>query len=123
MTLKEMLDSLDAVVQMVSASMQSRNADALEKSSGRLRDAMVAFSELVRRFGPADWTDELRERAHALGEQMSLQRDQLARMLVVAQRQAEALVPQAAADATYGRDLYGQPHGGPGRARIYHAKG
>lgn len=123
MTLKEMLDSLDAVVQMVSASMQSRNADALEKSSGRLRDAMVAFSELVRRFEAADWTAELRERALALGEQMSLQRDQLARMLVVAQRQTEALVPQVAAGATYGLDVYGKPHGGPGRARIYHAKG
>ena len=88
-----------------------------------MRDAMVAFSELVRRFSPADWTAELRERAQALGEQMSLQRDQLARMLVVAQRQTEALVPQAAAAATYGSDLYGKPHGGPGRARIYHAKG
>lgn len=123
MTLKEMLDSLDAVVRMVSASLSSRNADALEKSSGRLRDAMMAFSELARRFGADDWTDELRQRARTLGEQMSLQRDQLARMSVVAQHQAQALVPQVASgDATYGRNLYGQPHGGSGRARIYHAK-
>ncbi len=123
MTLNEMLDSLDAVVQMVSASMQSRNADALEQSSTRLRDAMMAFSELARRFHPADWTDELRQRAQALGEQMSLQRDQLARMLVVAQHQTQALVPQAGAEATYGSRLYGKPHSGPGRSRIYHAEG
>ncbi|MDR0226266.1 MAG: hypothetical protein LBI66_07585 [Burkholderiaceae bacterium] len=122
MTLKEMLDSLDAVVRMVSASLDSRNAEGLEQSSGRLRDAMVAFSELVRRFGPADWTPELRERARSLGQQLALQRDQLARMSVVAQRQAEALVPQVGSDATYGRNLYGQPHAGPGKARIYHAK-
>ena len=50
MTLSEMLDSLDAVVRMVSASLQSKDAVALEQSSTRLRDAMVAFSELARRF-------------------------------------------------------------------------
>lgn len=122
MTLNEMLDSLDAIVRMVSASLESRDADSLEQSSGRLRDAMVAFSELVRRFGPSDWTPELRERAQALGERMTLQRDQLARMTVVAQRQAAALVPQASGDATYGQGLYGQPHAGPARARIYHSE-
>lgn len=44
MTLSEMLDSLDAVVRMVSASLQSKDAVALEQSSTRLRDAMAAFS-------------------------------------------------------------------------------
>ena len=42
MTLSEMLDSLDAVVRMVSASLQSKDAVALEQSSTRLRDAMAA---------------------------------------------------------------------------------
>src|SRR5256885_8143602 len=55
---------------------------------------MAAFSELARRFSAADWTQELRERAQALGEQMAMQRDQLARMAVVAQSQAAALIPQ-----------------------------
>lgn len=121
MTLSEMLDSLDAVVRMVSASLQSKDAVALEQSSTRLRDAMAAFSELARRFSAADWTQELRERAQALGEQMAMQRDQLARMAVVAQSQAAALIPQTSDQATYGRDLYGQPHAGPGKARIYHS--
>ena len=121
MTLSEMLDSLDAVVRMVSASLQSKDAVALEQSSTRLRDAMVAFSELARRFSAADWTQELRERAQALGEQMAMQRDQLARMAVVAQHQAAALIPQASDQATNGRDLYGNPHAGPGKARIYHS--
>ncbi|MCO5339430.1 MULTISPECIES: hypothetical protein [Delftia] len=121
MTLSEMLDSLDAVVRMVSASLQSKDAVALEQSSTRLRDAMAAFSELARRFSSADWTQELRERAQALGEQMAMQRDQLARMAVVAQHQAAALIPQASDQATYGRDLYGNPHAGPGKARIYHS--
>lgn len=121
MTLSEMLDSLDAVVRMVSASLQSKDAVALEQSSTRLRDAMAAFSELARRFSAADWTQELRERAQALGEQMAMQRDQLARMAVVAQHQAAALIPQASDQATYGRDLYGNPHAGPGKARIYHS--
>ncbi|MFG0595646.1 hypothetical protein ACF8OH_13640 [Delftia sp. WSY_9] len=121
MTLSEMLDSLDAVVRMVSASLQSKDAVALEQASTRLRDAMAAFSELARRFSAADWTQELRERAQALGEQMAMQRDQLARMAVVAQHQAAALIPQASDQATYGRDLYGHPHAGPGKARIYHS--
>ena len=121
MTLSEMLDSLDAVVRMVSASLQSRDALGLEQSSTRLRDAMAAFSELARRFGPADWTPQLRRRAQELGGQMAMQRDQLARMAVVAQSQAAALVPQAGEEATYGRKLYGQPHSGPGKARIYHS--
>lgn len=121
MTLSEMLDSLDAVVRMVSASLQSKDAVALEQSSTRLRDAMAAFSELARRFSAADWTQELRERAQALGEQMAMQRDQLARMAVVAQSQAAALIPQTSDQATYGHDLYGHPHAGPGKARIYHS--
>jgi len=116
-----MLDSLDAVVRMVSASLQSQDAAGLEQSSTRLRDAMAAFSELARRFSATDWTQELRERAQALGEQMAMQRDQLARMAVVAQSQAAALIPQTSDQATYGRDLYGHPHAGPGKARIYHS--
>ena len=47
MTLSEMLDSLDAVVRMVSASLQSKDAVALEQSSTRLRDAMAAHPEYV----------------------------------------------------------------------------
>lgn len=54
MTLQEMLDSLDAVVQTVSTSLQSSDASALEQSSTRLRDAMVAVSQLVKRFAPED---------------------------------------------------------------------
>ncbi|MBO1925923.1 hypothetical protein J4711_14945 [Staphylococcus epidermidis] len=65
MTLQEMLDSLDAVIQTVSASLQTR-ISALEQSSTRLRDAMVAVAQLVKRFAPEDWTPELRERAQKL---------------------------------------------------------
>lgn len=120
MTLQEMLDSLDAVVQMVSASMRAQDPAALEQSSTRMRDAMVAFSQLVRRFGADDWTPELRERAARLGEALNLLRDQTARMNALAQRRAQALVPMGD-DATYERSLGNKPASGQGRARIYHA--
>lgn len=123
MTLQEMLDSLDAVVQTVSACLRTADAVTLEKSSTRLREAMVAFSQLVRRFGAKDWTPELRARAARLGEALALQRDQLARLSVLAQRRAQALVPVPADDATYERSLSSRPRAGPGRARIYHAAG
>lgn len=118
MTLQEMLDSLDAVVQTVSASLQSSDASTLEQSSTRLRDAMVAFSQLVKRFSNADWTPALRERAQHLDRDISLLRDQLARLTVLNQRRAQALVPTAD-DSTYESSLRGASQSG--RARIYHA--
>lgn len=121
MTLQEMLDSLDAVVQMVSASMQASDAVAIEQSSTRLRDAMVAFSQLSKRFNAKDWTPELRERAAQLGDALNLMRDQMARLSVLAQRRAQALVPMSGDDTTYESRLLGKPQAGQGRARIYHA--
>lgn len=118
MTLQEMLDSLDAVVQTVSASLQSSDASTLEQSSTRLRDAMVAVSQLVKRFAPEDWTPALLDRAQHLNAQITLMRDQLARMSVLNQRRTQALVP-AAHDSTYESSLRGASQ--TGRARIYHA--
>lgn len=118
MTLQEMLDSLDAVIQTVSASLQSSDAATLEQSSTRLRDAMVAFSQLVKRFSSDDWTPALRERAQQLDANISLVRDQLARLSVLNQRRAQALIPTAE-DSTYATSLRGASQSG--RARIYHA--
>ena len=118
MTLQEMLDSLAAVIQTVSASLQSPDASALEQSSTRLRDAMVAFSQLVKRFSADDWTPALRGRAQNLDREISLVRDQLARLSVLNQRRTKALVP-AAEDSTYESSLRGASQ--TGRARIYHA--
>ena len=118
MTLQEMLDSLDAVIQTVSASLQTSDASALEQSSTRLRDAMVAVAQLVKRFAPEDWTPELRERAQKLNADIALMRDQLARLSVLTQRRTQALVP-AAQDSTYESSLRGASQ--TGRARIYHA--
>jgi hypothetical protein len=115
MTLQEMLDSLDAVIQTVSASLQSPDASALEQSSTRLRDAMVAFSQLVKRFSADDWTPALRERAQNLDREISLVRDQLARLSVLNQRRTKALVP-AAEDSTYESSLRGASQ--TGRARL-----
>ncbi|MEQ6436148.1 hypothetical protein V8Z74_14125 [Comamonas sp. w2-DMI] len=121
MTLQEMLDSLDAVVQTASASLQGSDAAVLEQASTRLRDAMVAFSQLARRFSAQDWTPELRERARRVGDELTLMRDQMARLSVLAQRRAQALVPMAGDDTTYESSLRARPQAGPGRARIYHA--
>ena len=118
MTLQEMLNSLDAVIQTVSASLQSSDAATLEQSSTRLRDAMVAVSQLVKRFAPEDWTPALLNRAQHLNAQITLMRDQLARMSVLNQRRTQALVP-AAHDSTYESSLRGASQ--TGRARIYHA--
>ena len=78
-------------------------------------------AEEVEYFNPQveDWTPELRERAQRLNLDISLMRDQLARLSVLAQRRAQALVPVAADDTTYENSLLGKS--GPGRARIYHA--
>lgn len=122
MTLQEMLDSLNAVIQTVSASLHASDASVLEQSSTRLRDAMVAFSQLAKRFSPEDWTPALRERAQQLGSEMSLLRDQLARLNVLAQRRAQALVPASRDDSTYEGSLLGKT-ASSGRARIYHAAG
>ena len=118
MTLQEMLDSLDAVIQTVSASLQSSDAATLEQSSTRLRDAMVAVSQLVKRFAPEDWTPALLNRAQHLNAQITLMRDQLARMSALNQRRTQTLVP-AAHDSTYESSLRGASQ--TGRARIYHA--
>lgn len=77
------------MIQTVSASLQSPDASTLEQSSTRLRDAMVAFSQLVKRFSSEDWTPALRERAQNLDREISLVRDQLARLSVLNQHRTE----------------------------------
>jgi hypothetical protein len=123
MTLEETLDALDAVVQSTSRALQAADAPALEQSSGRLRDAMVAFASIAQRFTASDWSPQSKERAQKIGEQMTLLRSQLARLNVVTQRQVAALVPQPPQADTYGRGGVPTASNGQSVARMYHITG
>lgn len=124
MKLDEMLNALEAQLNEVAQALGSLDAKDLEQASGYLREAMLAFSELARRFPASEWTPFQRRRSQVFGLQLSQLREQLARLSVQTQRQTEVLVPQVKnREATYGRGVYGQPHSGQVRAQIYQGAG
>ncbi|WP_027015775.1 hypothetical protein [Comamonas composti] len=124
MKLDEMLDALEKQLGVVAQALGSLDVTDLEQASGQMREAMLAFSELARRFPALEWTPFQRRRSQVFGLQLTQLREQLTRLTVQTQRQAEVLVPQVKSrEATYGQGVYGQPHTGQGRAHIYQGAG
>jgi hypothetical protein len=127
MSLEQALIAVEQHIEEVSAALLSLDAPLLETASTSLRDAAARFTwvlEQAKAQPASDLPPQFQQRLAAIGQQLALQRENLARVSVLTDRQVAVVVPQAAGaqPATYGNPQAGAAKAG-GVARIYRSAG
>ena len=115
MTFQAILAAAEEKVQAASDALLVADPLKLEQCSGLLRDAAAALAQLVQRQGAQAIDAASVQRIQALGTRLALVRDQLARVVALADRQAATVLPPVEPST------YGSPKGSA--ARIYRAAG
>lgn len=111
MSLESSLQAVEKELQSISAAMLAADPLVLQQSAQRLRGALADFAQAAQ---GQPWPPALHPRLQAVSNQLALQREQLARLGALVDRQVASLLPPAdAADATYGKKT------GYSAARIY----
>lgn len=117
MSLDDTLTSIEAQLQHMHAALLSDDPLVLERTAPQLREAAIALAQALAQSPWGDGApDSVAQRVQAIGRQLSLLRDQLARVLALTERQAASLLPPVEG-VTYG------PASGTVGARIYRAPG
>ena len=120
MSLEESLSAVEQLIDKVSAALLAADPQSLEQHSVALRDAAALFANALEQSTarglplPA----AVQKRVKAISEMLVVQRDNLARLSAVTDRQTAGLLPPANAASTYGDGLSTRA-GKPGVARIY----
>lgn len=126
MSLEESLSAVEQLLDKVSAALLAADAQAVQAHSTALRDAAGALAQSVEHAsgrGQPPIPQPLKNRIDAIARQLAVQREAVARLAVVTDRQVAGLVPQAdPASTTYGNGL-GSRTTQPGVARIYRSAG
>lgn len=118
MLLVQALEAVEEQLTEVSAALKSSNALALEKHSSLLKQAAVDFAGAIERLQgnlPAEFLPRIRQ----VSAQLALQRDQLARVAAVMDKQLAGVLPPSDNASTYGDSA----RGGVSAARIYRSAG
>jgi len=115
MTLEQLIAGAEENAQAAADALLAADPLSLERCSTLLRESAAALAQAA----PQGVTDPaLAKRLRALGERLSLVRDQLARVCALADRQAATVLPPAEAPT------YGGKNGASGTPpRIYRAAG
>ncbi|RDD91874.1 MULTISPECIES: hypothetical protein [unclassified Acidovorax] len=118
MQLEDALSAVEKHLDGVSAALLAADPQALELGSAQLRNASAQLSQVmaqIQRQGalPA----AMQKRLQAVGAMLAVQRESLARLAAITDRQVAGLLPPADAAATYGRAMGGRNAGSV--ARIY----
>jgi hypothetical protein len=126
MSLEESLTAVEQLLEKIAAALLAADPQAVQAHTTALRDASSVFAQAVEKAsggGQPPLPQSLKTRIDAIASQLAVQRESIARLAVVTERQVGALVPQAdPASATYGNGL-GPRSAQPGAARIYRSAG
>jgi len=126
MHLDDALAQLEQQLADVSADLLGTDPAALERSSTRLRQAVVDLSALMGALRHQPPPPALAQRLQGVRTLLSQQREGLLRLTAATDRQAAALLPPAADKSTYTQALgsLGGPRlGGTAAPRIYRTAG
>lgn len=118
MLLLQALETVEKQLEDASAALQSVDAVLLEQRSHLLRQAVAHFAQAMEgRQGslPADLIPRIRQ----VSAQLALQRDQLARVAAVVDKQLAGVLPPSDNTSTYGNLV----RSGATGARIYRSAG
>lgn len=115
MSLDDTLTSIEAQLQDMQAALLASNLQTFEDTAVQLRGAAMALAQALAPVAGA-LEPAAAQRVQAIGRQLTLVRDQLARVMALTERQAASLLPPVEG-VTYG------PSSGAVGARIYRAPG
>ena len=118
MQLEDALTTVEHQLQVISAALLAADPQALETGSTQLRNAAAQLSQVMEQISrqgvvPAG----LQKRLQDIGALLTVQRESLARLAAITDRQAAGLLPHADSAATYGSAMGGRNAGSV--ARIY----
>lgn len=126
MSLEDSLTAVEQLLEKTSAALLAADAQAVQAHTTALRDAAGIFAhalENASRKGQPPIPPPLKQRMDAIASQLAVQRESIARLAVVTDRQVAGLVPAAdPSSTTYGNGL-GPRATQPGVARIYRSAG
>lgn len=118
MQLEDALTAVEKHLDGVSAALLAADPQALESGSTQLRNASVQLSQALAQIPrQGALSAALQKRLQAVGAMLAVQRESLARLAAITDRQAAGLLPPADAAATYGSAMGGRNAGSV--ARIY----
>ena len=118
--LEASLSSIEAQLQDTQAALVATDPLSLEHAATRLREAAAAFAQALADAPARDaWPEAARQRVQAVAAGLGLLRDQLARVMVLTERQAASLLPPLEG-VTYGKEGIAPT---PVGARIYRSPG
>lgn len=123
MSIEQALDTVETHVEKVFAALLSGDSYMLQHQSQLLRDAAVVFSGLLHELpDPSQVSQSTRHRIDAIHAALSTQRESLAKLAAITDRQIATIVPAAVSgSSTYGGQLGGRASSSA--ARIYHSAG
>ncbi len=116
---EESLALVEACLARVGSALKNSEADALQRASEQLRLATMHFSQALQG-SAASLSPAMVVRVRTVSVRLTSQRDALARMSAVLDRQVRTLVPEQAPSTTYGASPSGRS---AGAARIYRSAG
>lgn len=120
--LEKALAAVEFELQNLSAALLASNPLALQASSEQLRQVAIDFIAALEGIRGKSLSDEMQQRIRKIHAALSVQRDSLARLAAVTDRQMAVLLPPTETPATYSSVL-GVPTGFTPAARIYRAAG
>jgi len=122
MLLRQTLEAVEEQLAAVSAALVAMNPAMLEKSSMQLRQAAVQLSQALESGQGKSLSSEMSVRIQQVSEQLAMQRDNLARVGALVDRQVASVLPPSDSASTYGKAV-GAGNGPSGGARIYRSAG
>lgn len=120
--LNQTLEAVEVQLAAVSAAMVAMDADMLEKSSLQLRQAAVQLTHALEGTRGQALPSGMSLRIQKVSEQLAMQRDNLARVAALVDRQVASVLPPADNASTYGKAA-GTGNGPSAAARIYRSAG
>ena len=124
MSLEESLSAVEQLIDKVTAALLAAYPQSLEQHSVALRDAAALFARALEQSTAhgVPLPAAVQKRVEAISGMLAVQRDNLARLSAVTDRQAAGLLPPSNAASTYGDGLSTRA-AKPGVARIYRSAG
>ncbi len=122
MQLSQSLDTVEEQLAAVSAAMVAMDPVMLEQSSVQLKQAAIQLAQVMESVRDKTVSSEMAARIQRVGEQLAVQRDNLARVAALVDRQAVGVLPPANNASTYGK-VAGSVNGPGSGARIYRSAG
>lgn len=110
------LAEVETLLAKMGKALQTSQADDLQQASVQLRDAALHFSQILESHRAQALAPAIAVRVRTVAARLASQRDALARLSALINRQVATVLPEQAPSSTYGSGIAAR---GTGVARIY----